>query len=99
MFVSGARDATAGGEDVRRIHTLPAWREAPFLDDRERAAMALTEAVTLIHADRVPDHVYADAAAVFDDAQVAALIWVITVINAYNRVAVATRMSPAPLGP
>lgn len=56
----------------------------------------MTEAVTLVHDGQVPDAVYAEAAEVFDEAQVAALIWAATVINAYNRIAIATRMVPGP---
>jgi AhpD family alkylhydroperoxidase len=89
------RDARTGGESEQRIYTLNAWRETPFFSDRERAALALTEAVTLVHDGRVPDGVYREAAAVFSDAEVAALIWAATVINAYNRIAIATRMAPA----
>jgi alkylhydroperoxidase family enzyme len=54
----------------------------------------LTEAVTLVHDGQVPDAVYAEAAEEFDEAQIAALIWAATVINAYNRIAIATRMVP-----
>ncbi|MER5833239.1 carboxymuconolactone decarboxylase family protein [Streptomyces sp. NPDC002130] len=88
------RDAREQGETERRLHTLNAWRETPFFTERERAALALTEAVTLVHDGRVPDAVYAEAAAVFDENQIAALIWTATVINAYNRIAIATRMVP-----
>ncbi|MFM9568490.1 carboxymuconolactone decarboxylase family protein [Streptomyces turgidiscabies] len=88
------KDARAAGETERRIYALNAWRETPFFTERERAALALTEAVTLVHDGHVPDDVYAEAAAVFDEAQVAALIWAATVINAYNRIAIATRMVP-----
>ncbi|MFJ5729694.1 carboxymuconolactone decarboxylase family protein [Streptomyces paradoxus] len=88
------RDARARGEAEQRIHTLNAWRETPFFTERERAALALTEAVTLVHDGRVPDAVYAEAAGVFDENQIAALIWAATVINAYNRIAIATRMVP-----
>ncbi|MFF6875647.1 MULTISPECIES: carboxymuconolactone decarboxylase family protein [unclassified Streptomyces] len=87
-------DARERGESERRLYTLNAWRETPFFTERERAALALTEAVTLVHDSRVPDAVYAEAAAVFDENQIAALIWAATVINAYNRIAVATRMAP-----
>jgi AhpD family alkylhydroperoxidase len=89
------RDARTGGESEQRIYALNAWRETPFFSDRERAALALTEAVTLVHDGRVPDEVYREAAAVFSDDEVAALIWAATVINAYNRIAIATRMAPA----
>ncbi|MGC9535372.1 carboxymuconolactone decarboxylase family protein [Streptomyces sp. UG1] len=88
------KDARAQGETEQRIYALNAWRETPFFSERERAALALTEAVTLVHDGRVPDAVYAEAASVFDEAQVAALIWAATVINAYNRIAIATRMAP-----
>ncbi|MDX3457795.1 carboxymuconolactone decarboxylase family protein [Streptomyces sp. ME02-8801-2C] len=88
------KDARAAGETEQRIYALNAWRETPFFTERERAALALAEAVTLVHDGHVPDDVYAEAAAVFDEAQVAALIWATTVINAYNRIAIATRMVP-----
>jgi AhpD family alkylhydroperoxidase len=88
------RDARAQGETEQRVYALNAWRETPFFTERERAALALTEAVTLVHDGRVPDAVYAEAAEVFDEKQIAALIWSATVINAYNRIAIATRMVP-----
>jgi AhpD family alkylhydroperoxidase len=88
------RDARGQGETEQRLHTLAAWRETPFFTERERAALALTEAVTLVHDGRVPDAVYAEAAEVFDENQIAALVWAATVINAYNRIAIATRMVP-----
>ncbi|WP_030233424.1 MULTISPECIES: carboxymuconolactone decarboxylase family protein [unclassified Streptomyces] len=88
------RDARAQGETEQRIYTLNAWRETPFFTARERAALSLTEAVTLVHDGHVPDAVYAEAAEVFDENQIAALIWAATVINAYNRIAIATRMVP-----
>jgi AhpD family alkylhydroperoxidase len=88
------RDARGQGETEQRIYALNAWQETPFFTERERAALALTEAVTLVHDGRVPDAVYAEAAEVFDENQVAALIWAATVINAYNRIAIATRMVP-----
>src|SRR3954454_13991802 len=88
------KDARAAGETEQRVYALNAWRETPFFTGRERAALALTEAVTLVHDGRVPDAVYAEAAEVFDETQIAALIWAATVINAYNRIAIATRMVP-----
>ncbi|MEU1270550.1 carboxymuconolactone decarboxylase family protein [Streptomyces sp. NPDC005799] len=88
------KDARAAGETEQRIYALNAWRETPFFTERERAALALTEAVTLVHDGRVPDAVYAEAAEVFEEDQIAALIWAATVINAYNRIAIATRMAP-----
>ncbi|EPJ38083.1 hypothetical protein STAFG_4903 [Streptomyces afghaniensis 772] len=88
------RDARGQGETEQRIYALNAWRETPFFTERERAALALTEAVTLVHDGHVPDAVYAEAAGVFEENQIAALIWSVTVINAYNRIAIATRMVP-----
>ena len=93
------KDARTGGETEQRIYALNAWRETPFFTERERAALALTEAVTLVHDGHVPDEVYAAAAEVFDEAQLAALIWAATVINAYNRIAIATRMVPGAYQP
>ncbi|MGW3952630.1 carboxymuconolactone decarboxylase family protein [Streptomyces sp. NPDC004752] len=88
------KDARAEGETEQRIYALNAWRETPFFTDRERAALELTEAVTFVSDGQVPDEIYAEAAEVFDEAQIAALIWAATVINAYNRIAIATRMVP-----
>ncbi|MEV7090763.1 carboxymuconolactone decarboxylase family protein [Streptomyces sp. NPDC093085] len=93
------KDARAQGEAEHRIHTLSAWRDTPFFTERERAALALTEAITLVHDGQVPDAVYAEAAAVFEEPQLAALIWAATVINAYNRIAIATRMIPGAYQP
>jgi AhpD family alkylhydroperoxidase len=88
------KDARAQGETEQRLYALSAWRETPFYTERERAGLALTEAVTLVHDGQVPDEVYAAAANVFDEQQIAAIIWAATVINAYNRIAIATRMVP-----
>ncbi|MBK3624742.1 carboxymuconolactone decarboxylase family protein [Streptomyces asoensis] len=93
------KDARAQGETEQRIYALDAWRETPFFTGRERAALELTEAVTLVRDGHVPDAVYARAAEVFDEAQLAALIWAATVINAYNRIAIATRMVPGAYQP
>src|SRR5690242_20532864 len=88
------KDARAAGETEQRIYALNAWRETPFFSERERAALALTEAVTLISGDRVPDDVYRAAAEVFQEDELAAVIWAAVVINAYNRIAIGTRMAP-----
>jgi AhpD family alkylhydroperoxidase len=89
-----AKDARAAGETEQRIYSLNAWQETPFYTVRERAALALTEAVTLVHDGRVPDDVYQAAAKVFNEPELAALIWAGIIINAYNRVAISTRMPP-----
>ncbi|MFF4383751.1 carboxymuconolactone decarboxylase family protein [Kitasatospora sp. NPDC001547] len=90
-----ATDARQHGEREHRLLALPAWRETPFFTARERAALALTESVTLLTQGHVPDAVYAEAAAQFDETELAQLIALITTINAWNRIGVSTRMSPA----
>lgn len=87
-------DARSVGESEQRIYALSAWREAPFFSDRERAALALAEAVTLVHDGHVPDDVYADAAAVFDEDELSRLLWLMVVINAWNRIGIACRLEP-----
>jgi AhpD family alkylhydroperoxidase len=92
MHVKDAREA---GESERRIHLLSAWQEADGVyDEREGAALALTEAVTVLTDGFVPDEVYARAARHFDEAELAYLIALITTINALNRINVATRTPP-----
>ena len=87
-------DARAAGETEQRIYALNAWRETPFFTPRERAALALAEAATLIAQGSVPDDVYDEAARHFDEAELAQLIWRITIMNAWNRIGVTTRMPP-----
>ncbi|MFC3895435.1 carboxymuconolactone decarboxylase family protein [Lentzea rhizosphaerae] len=89
-----ARDARTGGEAPQRLDALFAWKTSTLFDAREKSALALAEAITLVHDGRVPDEVYRAAATEFGDEGVAALIWVCTVINAYNRIAISTRMVP-----
>ncbi len=81
------------GEPDERIHTVAAWREAPYFTDAERAALALTEAATRLadRPDPVPDEVWEDAAAHYDEAQLAALVIAIATINAFNRINATTR--------
>jgi AhpD family alkylhydroperoxidase len=83
------KDARSAGETEQRLYGLTAWREAPYYTPRERAALALTEAVTLI-AQGVPEDVYAEAERQFEPADLAALIWNIVAINAWNRLAIPT---------
>jgi AhpD family alkylhydroperoxidase len=89
-----SRDAVARGEDTRRLFAVAAWEEAPFFTDRERAALALTDAVTRLERGGVPDAVWDAAAAAFGDDGVASLLAAIIGINAWNRVAVPTRLAP-----
>lgn len=82
------------GVDERQIDLVAAWREAGGLfDAREQAALALTEAVTLISQDGVPDDVWSDVAAVFDDKETVQLLMTIATINVHNRLNVAARTS------
>ncbi|WP_019852810.1 carboxymuconolactone decarboxylase family protein [Actinopolyspora mortivallis] len=88
-------DARAAGVDNRRIDVLPAWREVDLYSDRERATLALVEEVTLIHREGVSEEVWAEAEKRFSPAELAALLWAATTINAWNRLAVTTRSQPA----
>jgi AhpD family alkylhydroperoxidase len=85
-------DARAMGESMQRLDTLSAWRESPFFTARERAALALTEAVTLLHAGPVPDAVYDEAARHFEEPELAQVIFAIVAINAWNRIAVTAQL-------
>ena len=85
------KDARAIGESEQRLYALPAWRETPFFDERERAALAFTEAVTLLADTHVPDQAYQAVAAEFSQQEVAALVSLIVAINAWNAIGVSTR--------
>ena len=87
-----ARDLRKAGESDEKIDTVAGWRDAPHFDDAERAALALTEAVTrLSDTSEVPDDVYDEAAAHYDEQQLGGLILSIAAINVWNRVNVSTR--------
>ncbi|MEU3276289.1 carboxymuconolactone decarboxylase family protein [Streptomyces antibioticus] len=84
-------DARKAGESEDRLHLVAVWREARhFYTPREQAALALTEALTLVADGAVPDDVYAEAAAHFDEPELAQVIALICAINTWNRVALAT---------
>ena len=85
-----SKDARAQGETEQRIYGLSAWREAPYYAERERAALALTEAVTLVANGRIPEAVLEDAAAQFAPEALTKLLYLIIEINAWNRLAIAT---------
>lgn len=87
-------DARAAGESEQRLYVLSAWREAPFFTDRERAALAWTEAVTLVSETHVPDDVYEEALRHFSEEELVNLTWAIVVINGWNRMAVSFRAQP-----
>ncbi|MDQ4100454.1 MAG: carboxymuconolactone decarboxylase family protein, partial [Chloroflexota bacterium] len=86
-----ARALRARGEDEIRLHVLPAWRETPFFSDRERAALAWTEAVTRLTGGEVADEVYEQARREFDEQELAELTLAVVVINGWNRLNIAFR--------
>ncbi|MDQ8734113.1 carboxymuconolactone decarboxylase family protein [Paenibacillus sp. LHD-38] len=88
------KDARALGETEQRIYALSAWRDTRYFTDAERAVLALTESVTLITKEHVPDSVYEEAARHFDSKQVGEIIMAIITINAWNRIAISTNMMP-----
>lgn len=81
------------GETDERLFTVSAWRDTPYFTDAERAALALTEAVTLLndHFDPVPDAIWEEAARYYDEQALAALLIAIGAINVWNRFNIATR--------
>jgi AhpD family alkylhydroperoxidase len=89
------RIARTAGESEQRLYAVAAWHEAPFFDAKERAALALTDAVTSIAEQHVPRDVWDEVSAHFEPDELAQLVWAITVINAWNRIAITTRMQPA----
>lgn len=88
------KEARERGETEQRIYALNAWRETPFFTKEERAVLALTEAITLVADTHVPDEVYEEVRTFFDEKQVAEIIMQIAAINAWNRIAVSTRLMP-----
>ena len=88
------KDARAGGETEQRLYGLDAWRESPYYTDRERAALAWTEAVTLISSTHAPDEEFAELQKHFSEQEIVDLIYAIATINAWNRIAIATRAVP-----
>jgi AhpD family alkylhydroperoxidase len=85
------RDAASKGETADRVYVLTAWRESDYFNEKERAALALTEAVTLIAEGQVPDAVYAEAAKTLSNEEIAAIEWLAIMIGTWNRVAIASR--------
>jgi AhpD family alkylhydroperoxidase len=84
----------AGGETEQRLYLLNAWRESPFYSERERAALAWAEAITLVTDGHVPDDVYEAARAQFDEKDLANLTLAIVAINGANRLNIAFRTVP-----
>src|SRR5919205_1216886 len=91
--VDGAMGARNAGESEERLFAVAAWRETPYFSDAERAALALTEALTRIadRAEQVPDAIWDAAAEHFDQTQLGALVLDIALVNVWNRLNVATQ--------
>ncbi|WP_348268095.1 carboxymuconolactone decarboxylase family protein [Edaphobacter paludis] len=89
-----SKDLRAAGETEQRLYTLDAWRECPWYTDRERAALAWTEALTLVTQGHVPDAVYEEVRKQFNEKELADLSLAITTINAWNRLSIAARTTP-----
>jgi AhpD family alkylhydroperoxidase len=88
------KDARAMGETEQRIYCLSAWRESPFYSEQERAALELTEAVTAISANGVPDELYERVRLHFDEKQYIDLVTMIITINGWNRLAISAKSIP-----
>ena len=88
-----SKDARANGETEQRLYGLSAWREAPYFDDAERAALELAESVTRLsdRGDAVPDEVWSDVAAHYNEEQLASLVLWIATTNLFNRLNAPTR--------
>ena len=90
------QDALSVGESIERVSVLPAWRETGYFTPKERAALALVEAITNIADGQIPDAVYEQAASHLDESEISAIEWAAITINAWNRIAIASRY---PVGP
>jgi AhpD family alkylhydroperoxidase len=87
-------DARAGGETEQRLYALNAWAETPFFSDRERAALAWTEAATNVSQTHVPDEVFEEVKKHFNEKEIVDLTLAIAMINLWNRVAISLRSVP-----
>ena len=87
-------DALKAGETPRRLMAISAWKETPFFDARERAALLWTETLTLVADKHAPDDIYQEVAAQFDAQALSELTFVIAAINAWNRFGVGFAMQP-----
>lgn len=93
------KDARAAGETEQRLYALSAWRETPFFEPRERAALAWTEALTRLGENPAPDDLYAEVRRYFDERQLVDLTLAIVAINGWNRLALAFRKEPGTYRP
>ena len=93
------KDLRAIGENEQRLYSLDAWRECPYYTERERAVLAWTEAVTLVANNHVPDSVYEEVRQHFNEKELADLTFAVATINAWNRMAIASRTVPGQYQP
>ena len=93
------KDLRALDETEQRLCSLDAWRECPYYTDRERAALAWTEAVTFVANGHVPDHVHDDVRPHFSETELADLTLAIATVNAWNRLSIAARLTPGTYKP
>ena len=94
-----SKDARAAGETEQRLYCLPAWRESSFYNERERAALEWTEAVTLVAENHVPDDVFERVRAVFSEEEMVNITLVVAAINSWNRFAIGFRSEPGKYQP
>lgn len=90
------RDALEAGESSDRISLIAAWGESEYFDEKERASLALLEAITLISDGQVPSDVYQAAAEVLSEQELAAVEWIAVTINTWNRIAISSRTPVRP---
>ena len=93
------KDARARGESEQRLYGLMAWRESPYYTERERAALAWTEAVTLIADSHVPDELYEEVRQSFTETELVNLTFALVAINGWNRLAISLRTEPGTYQP
>jgi AhpD family alkylhydroperoxidase len=93
------KDARAGGEPEERLYMLNAWRESPLYSERERAALELCEAITLVAETHVPGETWERAQAAFEPEELAQLVVAIVAINAWNRLSITARVEPGTYQP
>ncbi len=94
-----SKDLRAAGDTEQRLYVLDAWREAPFYTERERAALAWAEAVTLVTEEHVPDEVYEQARSQFSEEELVNLTLAVVTINGWNRLSIAFRSVPGAYQP
>lgn len=94
-----SKDARSNGETEQRLYGLSAWHEAPFYTDRERAALAWTEAVTLISDSHISDELYEEVCEEFTEKELVDLTFAIIAINGWNRLAIPFRTVPGSYKP